>query len=33
MLATRVYRRLESSLVLSDALQRQIAKKFVSLGQ
>lgn len=34
MLATQVYRRLERSLVLvpSDALRRQIAKKFISLG-
>jgi superfamily II DNA or RNA helicase len=35
MLATQVYRRLDRSLVLvpSDALRRQIAKKFISLGQ
>jgi reverse gyrase len=33
MLATRVYRLLDRSLVLvpSDALRRQIAKKFISL--
>jgi hypothetical protein len=35
MLATQVYRRLDRSLVpvLSDTLRRQIAKKFISLGQ
>jgi superfamily II DNA or RNA helicase len=35
MLATQVYRWLDRSLVLvpSDALRRQIAKKFISLGQ
>jgi superfamily II DNA or RNA helicase len=35
MLATQVYRRLGCSLMLvpSDALWRQIAKKFISLGR
>ena len=35
MLATQVYRRLDRLLVLvpSDALRRQIAKQFISLGQ